>query len=130
MPAKPSAVIDTRVICCCEQRDVASIFDQLRKLPDACVDLIYMDPLLNSNRNYEAFWGETKEKRSVAATRSRHDPPRCPPTSRRPPELPRRQFRTRAVAGVATPALSGSPLRGRDKRKMFAVKDESSSTRT
>ena len=38
--------------------------EQLKKLPDACVDLIYIDPPFNSNRNYEVFWGETKEKRS------------------------------------------------------------------
>jgi len=28
------------------------------------VDLIYIDPPFNSNRNYEVFWGETKEKRA------------------------------------------------------------------
>ena len=33
-------------------------------LPAACVDLIYIDPPFNSNRNYEVFWGETKEKRA------------------------------------------------------------------
>jgi DNA methylase len=55
---KPSAVIDTRVIYCGDN------LDQLRKLPDACVELIYIDPPFNSNRNYEVFWGETKEKRS------------------------------------------------------------------
>ena len=38
--------------------------EQLSKLPDACVDLIYIDPPFNSNRNYEVFWGETKEKRA------------------------------------------------------------------
>ena len=38
--------------------------DQLPKLPDACVDLVYIDPPFNSNRNYEVFWGETKEKRA------------------------------------------------------------------
>jgi DNA modification methylase len=58
MPTKPSAVIDTRVIYCGDN------FDQLRKLPDGCVDLIYIDAPFNSNRNYEVFWGETKEKRS------------------------------------------------------------------
>jgi hypothetical protein len=58
MPAKPSAVIDTRVIYCGDN------LDQLRKLPEGCVDLIYIDPPFNSNRNYEVFWGETKEKRS------------------------------------------------------------------
>ena len=58
MPAKPSALLDTRVIYCGDN------LDQLRKLPEACVDLIYIDPPFNSNRNYEVFWGETKEKRS------------------------------------------------------------------
>ena len=38
--------------------------DKLQKLPDGCVDLIYIDPPFNSNRNYEVFWGETKEKRA------------------------------------------------------------------
>lgn len=55
---KPSAVVDTRVIYCGDN------LDQLRKLPDACVDLVYIDPPFNSNRNYEVFWGETKEKRA------------------------------------------------------------------
>jgi adenine specific DNA methylase Mod len=60
VPAKPSALLDTRVIYCGDN------LDQLRKLPEACVDLIYIDPPFNSNRNYEVFWGETKEKRSFA----------------------------------------------------------------
>jgi DNA modification methylase len=72
---KPSAVIDTRVIYCGDN------LDQLRKLPEACVDLIYIDPPFNSNRivgqplpvaaiERQAgapalqIWGETKEKRS------------------------------------------------------------------
>ena len=58
MATKPSAFIDTRVIYCGDN------LDQLRKLPDGCVNLIYIDPPFNSNRNYEVFWGETKEKRS------------------------------------------------------------------
>jgi adenine-specific DNA-methyltransferase len=58
VPAKPSALVDTRVIYCGDN------LDQLRKLPEGCVDLIYIDPPFNSNRNYEVFWGETKEKRS------------------------------------------------------------------
>lgn len=58
VPGKPSTVIDTRVIYCGDN------LDQLRKLPPACIDLIYIDPPFNSNRNYEVFWGETKEKRS------------------------------------------------------------------
>jgi DNA modification methylase len=56
--AKPSALVDTRVIYCGDN------LDQLRKLPPECVDLIYIDPPFNSNRNYEVFWGETKEKRA------------------------------------------------------------------
>ena len=60
MPARPSHLIDTRVICCGDRRSRSPFLDQLRKLPDACVDLIYIDPPFNSNRNYEVFWGETK----------------------------------------------------------------------
>jgi len=55
---KPSVLVDTRVIYCGDN------LEQLKKLPAACVDLIYIDPPFNSNRNYEVFWGETKEKRS------------------------------------------------------------------
>jgi len=55
---RPSALLDTRVIYC------GDCLDQLRNLPDACIDLIYIDPPFNSNRNYEVFWGETKEKRA------------------------------------------------------------------
>jgi|ERR1035437_2169176 DNA modification methylase len=56
--AKPSSLLDTRVIYCGDN------LEQLKKLPNACIDLIYIDPPFNSNRNYEVFWGETKEKRS------------------------------------------------------------------
>jgi len=55
---KPSSLLDTRVIFCGDN------LDQLKKLPDASIDLIYIDPPFNSNRNYEVFWGETKEKRA------------------------------------------------------------------
>ena len=57
-PGRPSALVDTRVIYCGDN------LEQLRKLPDACVDLVYIDPPFNSNRNYEVFWGETKERRA------------------------------------------------------------------
>jgi len=56
--ARPSALLDTRIIYC------GDCLDQLAKLPDGCVDLIYIDPPFNSNRNYEVFWGETKETRA------------------------------------------------------------------
>ncbi len=58
MSKRPSSLIDTRVIYCGDN------LEQLAKLPDGCIDLIYIDPPFNSNRNYEVFWGETKEKRS------------------------------------------------------------------
>ena len=56
--SKPSSLLDTRVIYCGDN------LEQLRTLPDHCIDLIYIDPPFNSNRNYEVFWGETKEKRA------------------------------------------------------------------
>ena len=59
---KPSALLDTRVVYCGDN------LEQLRKLPDGCVDPVYLDPPpppFNSNRNDEVFWGETKERRSV-----------------------------------------------------------------
>jgi len=74
-PAKPSALVDTRVIYCGDN------LEQLKKLPDACVDLIYIDPPFNSNRNYEVFWGETKEKR---AFEDRHESTRAYIDSIRP----------------------------------------------
>src|SRR5437867_11048910 len=75
--ARASAVIDTRVIYCGDN------LDQLRNFPAGCLDLIYIDPPFNSNRNYEVFWGETKEKRSFedrhASTQAYIDymPARC-----------------------------------------------------
>lgn len=75
--ARRSAVVDPRIIYC------GDCLDQLRKLPDACIDLIYIDPPFNSNRNYEVFWGETKEKRAFedrhASTKAYIDfmRPRC-----------------------------------------------------
>jgi 16S rRNA G966 N2-methylase RsmD len=69
--AKPSALIDTRVIYCGDN------LEQLPKFPDACVDLIYIDPPFNSNRNYEVFWGDTGVRANHAVipilqNRSRH----------------------------------------------------------
>jgi DNA modification methylase len=55
---KPSSLLDTRVIYCGDN------LEQLKKFPENSVDLIYIDPPFNSNRNYEVFWGETKERRA------------------------------------------------------------------
>lgn len=74
---RPSAELDTRVVYC------GDCLDKLADLPDNCVDLIYIDPPFNSNRNYEVFWGETKEKRAFedrhASTQASIDSmrPRC-----------------------------------------------------
>ena len=55
---RPSSLVDTRIVYC------GDCLDRLKDLPDECVDLVYIDPPFNSNRNYEVFWGETKEKRA------------------------------------------------------------------
>src|SRR5271167_4790615 len=65
---RSSSLLDPRVIYCGDN------LEQIAKLPDACVDLIYIDPPFNSNRNYEVFWGETKEKR---AFEDRHESTRA-----------------------------------------------------
>jgi len=57
---KSSSLLDTRVIFCGDN------LQKLADFPDASVDLVYIDPPFNSNRNYEVFWGETREKRSFA----------------------------------------------------------------
>jgi len=59
--AKPSSLLDTRIIYC------GDCLDQLRKLPDGCVDLIYIDPPFNSNRNHEVFRGGQSEPRAQAS---------------------------------------------------------------
>ncbi len=58
MAKRKSALIDTSVIYCGDN------LEHLDRMPDGCIDLIYIDPPFNSNRNYEVFWGETKEKRA------------------------------------------------------------------
>src|SRR5438309_6410636 len=52
------AYLDTQTIYCGDN------LDKLRQMPDACVDLVYIDPPFNSNRNYEVFWGEARETRA------------------------------------------------------------------
>ena len=55
--SRPSSLLDTRVIYCGDN------LEQLAKLPDKCVDLIYIDPPFNSNRNYEVFSSAQHEPR-------------------------------------------------------------------
>lgn len=51
-------LLQTQLIYCGDN------LQKLRELPDESVDLIYIDPPFNSNRNYEVFWGDAKEKRA------------------------------------------------------------------
>jgi hypothetical protein len=71
--ARPSPLVDTRIIsaCACSHADryCGDCLDQLRKLPDGCVDRSYLWHRFptgdsNSNRNYEVFWGERSEPRT------------------------------------------------------------------
>lgn len=36
----------------------------LKDIPNESIDLCYIDPPFNSNRNYEVFWGDVQEKRA------------------------------------------------------------------
>ncbi len=58
---RPSALIDTRVIYCDDN------LEQLAKLPDGCIELIFIDPPESSNRNYEVFWGDKSEPRPLGS---------------------------------------------------------------
>ena len=49
---------DTKVIYCGDNIEV------LPKIPSESVDLIYIDPPFNSNRNYEVFWPDDSTTRS------------------------------------------------------------------
>ncbi|HEX4806431.1 MAG TPA: site-specific DNA-methyltransferase, partial [Conexibacter sp.] len=54
----PVRFLETGMLHCGDNLDVLSA------IPDACVDLIYLDPPFFSNRNYEVIWGEEAELRS------------------------------------------------------------------
>jgi site-specific DNA-methyltransferase (adenine-specific) len=63
---RPSALIDTRLVYC------GDCLDQLRKLPDGCVDRLYLwhrlpAGELHGTRNYEVFWGRKSEPRAPAS---------------------------------------------------------------
>lgn len=57
-PARQLAMMETQNIYCGDN------LAKIREMPDDWVDLVYIDPPFNSNRVYETFWGETKEKRA------------------------------------------------------------------
>ena len=53
--------VDTEVIYCGDNLEILP-----KHIDDGSIDLIYIDPPFNSNRHYEVFWGEGKEKRAFA----------------------------------------------------------------
>jgi DNA modification methylase len=54
----PVAYLETGVIHCADN------LATLAQMPDACVDLVYLDPPFFSNRFYEVIWGDEAEVRS------------------------------------------------------------------
>jgi len=59
---KPSSLLDTRIIYC------GDCLDQLSKLPDGCVDLIYIDPPYNTG-NEKRVNSEPLQARSIIFSR-------------------------------------------------------------
>jgi adenine-specific DNA-methyltransferase len=55
-PEKASSLVDTRII------SFGNNLEQLKKLPDKCIDLVYIDPPFDSNRTYKEFWKELEAK--------------------------------------------------------------------
>jgi 16S rRNA G966 N2-methylase RsmD len=55
--SKPSSLIDTRVIYCGDN------LDQLKKFPDGCVDLIYIDPPFNTGNDSFIYPDRFKEEK-------------------------------------------------------------------
>ena len=55
---RPSVFLDMRIAYC------GDCLNQLKKLPDGCFDLCYIDPSFSSRRYYEVLWGKTIEKRA------------------------------------------------------------------
>ncbi len=52
---KTSSFVDTRVIDCGDS------LEQLKKLPDKCIDIVYIDPSSDSNGTRKNLWKELKE---------------------------------------------------------------------
>lgn len=58
IPVRPKSQLKTDTIYCGDN------LQMLKEIPTDSVDLIYIDPPFNSNRNYEVFWGDNQEKRA------------------------------------------------------------------
>lgn len=58
IPAGPKHQLKPQTIYCGDN------LVMLKEIPSESIDLIYIDPPFNSNRNYEVFWGDTQEKRA------------------------------------------------------------------
>lgn len=76
-PGQSLSFVPTQTIFCGDN------LVQVQRLPAESVDLVYIDPPFNSNRNYEVFWGEDQERRAFddrhASTRAyiEYMRPRC-----------------------------------------------------
>lgn len=84
--SRPSSLPDSRIIYCGDCKE------QLAKVSPGCIDLVSIDPPINSNRNDDPrrVWGEAKEKRAFedrhASTQASIDSmrPRCVELARVP----------------------------------------------
>ena len=90
---KSSSLLDTRVVYCGDN------LEQLAKLPNACVDLIYIEPPFNSNRNY----GQRPDRHNL---RTR---PRRSALLKTTTRTPRLTLTTCARAACNSPASSNRP---------------------
>lgn len=54
----PLGYLETGIIECADN------LETLARLPDHCIDLVYLDPPFFSNRNYQVIWGDESEVRS------------------------------------------------------------------
>jgi len=57
--SRPSSLLDTRVIYC------GDCLEQLRSLPDGCVDLIYIDPPFSSSLSLRAEGNSNRNVRGI-----------------------------------------------------------------
>jgi DNA modification methylase len=64
----PLSMLNAQTVYCGDNLEL------LTRFASESVDLVYIDPPFNSNRVYETFWGETKEKR---AFEDRHESTRA-----------------------------------------------------
>lgn len=115
MRSKPYAIIDTWVVYCGHN------LDQLRKLPEACLHLIYIDLPFNSNRNYEGrsptgIFGARRRRNAASKT---HEPTRSTLATMRPRVVELHRVLTKTGSFYDRCDCHAQPLRQRDTHKIF-----------